>query len=78
MAKGIIRTILDDHLEVAKYKEAIGILLVLLETNYEINPFIPEPHDPMLNFIYNDIISLKKSNKEMSEKLSNKCQQTVP
>lgn len=78
MAKGIIRTILDNHLEVAKYKEAIGILLVLLETNYEINPFIPEPHDPMLNLIYNDIISLKKSNKEMSEKLSNKCQQTVP
>lgn len=70
MAKGIIRTILDNHLEVAKYKEAMLILVLLLETDKEINLFIPEPHDSMINLIYGKITSLKKENELLKNKIA--------
>ena len=70
----IIKTILDEHLEVARLRDAMGTILVLLNTDLQINPFCPEPHSEVLKAIYTGIVELKKENKEMAEKLANLSQ----
>ena len=49
----------------------MGTILVLLNTDQQINPFCPEPHSEVLKAIYTGIVELKKENKEMAEKLAN-------
>lgn len=46
-------------------------ILVLLNTDIQVNPFCPNPHSEVLEAIYASIIELKKENKEMAEKLAN-------
>ena len=70
----IIQTILDEHLEVARLRDAMGTILALLNTDLQINPFCPEPHSEVLEAIYTGIIELKKENKEMADKLANLSQ----
>lgn len=67
----IIQTILDEHLEVARLRDAMETILVLLNTDIQVNPFCPNPHSEVLEAIYASIIELKKENKEMAEKLAN-------
>lgn len=67
----IIKTILDEHVEVARLRDALGTILALLNTDQNINPFCPEPHSDTLKAIYASIVELKKENKEMAEKLIN-------
>ncbi|MDM8209321.1 hypothetical protein QUW17_15905, partial [Bacteroides gallinaceum] len=67
----IIQAILDEHLEVARLRDAMDTLLVLLNSDQQINPFLPDPHSEVLTAIYTSVIKLKKENKEMAEKLAN-------
>lgn len=67
----IIQAILDEHLEVARLRDAMDTLLVLLNSDQQINPFLPDSHSEVLTAIYTSVIKLKKENKEMAEKLAN-------
>ncbi len=67
MAKGIIRTILDNHRDVAEFKKGIYVILLALD-GYPVNVYGSFSNDPLNRAIVQASLQARKI-KELEKKL---------